>query len=273
MLRNRLFALAGPTVTLVTLMISLPLASFAADRNWCEARGFHVNDLESHAEVKEQTLTNAAKNYINPGTSGGVSVKGWDQSNVLVRACIHAAAESLAEAKSLASQVRVAKGAGQITPEGPSTDRRRYWSVSYEIFVPRNSTNLDVTAHNGGISISDVRGDLRFHTTNGGVKLANLAGNVEGSTTNGGLNIDLSGSRWDGNGIRVTTTNGGVKLNVPSSYSARVETSTVNGGMHVDFPVTMQGEFKKNLSFDIGSGGPTIHVSTTNGGVRISRGA
>ena len=35
-----------------------------------------------------------------------------------------------------------------------------------------------------------------------------------------------------------TTTNGGVHLEVPANYSARLETSTVNGGMHADYPLT-----------------------------------
>ena len=33
------------------------------------------------------------------------------------------------------------------------------WSVSYEIFVPRNA-DLALRTHNGGISISDVRGKI-----------------------------------------------------------------------------------------------------------------
>jgi len=39
----------------------------------------------------------------------------------------------------------------------------------------------------------------------------------------------------------------------------------------VDFPITLHGRIDKNLSFDIGSGGPTIRAITTNGGVKIGR--
>jgi DUF4097 and DUF4098 domain-containing protein YvlB len=69
----------------------------------------------------------------------------------------------------------------------------------------------------------------------------------------------------------VTTTNGGVKMDVPSNYSAHFETATVNGGVKVDFPVTVQGRLTKDMSFDVGQGGATIKVTTTNGGVNIRR--
>jgi DUF4097 and DUF4098 domain-containing protein YvlB len=60
-------------------------------------------------------------------------------------------------------------------------------------------------------------------------------------------------------------------MDIPSSYSAHIETSTVNGGINVDFPVTLRGRIDKNLSFDIGNGGSTIRATTTNGGVKIRK--
>lgn len=149
-------------------------------------------------------------------------------------------------------------------------DRNHNWSVSYEIFAPRQS-DLNLKTHNGGIHLADLRGNIDFDALNGGVTLQRLAGDVHGHTTNGGLHVELAGNRWDGQGMNVDTTNGGVKMDIPSSYSAHIETSTVNGGVDVEFPVTVKGRIDKNLSFDIGSGGPTVRVTTTNGGVRIRK--
>jgi hypothetical protein len=94
---------------------------------------------------------------------------------------------------------------------------------------------------------------------------------VHGQTTNGGLHIELAGPRWDGQGMDVATTNGGVHLAVPENYSARLEGSTVNGGMHVDFPVTVQGKITHQISTNLGAGGALLRVKTTNGGVHVSR--
>ena len=232
--------------------------------------GSHNRRLVSHCEMSEQTMpAPRGAISISPGANGGVSVRGWDRADVLMRAKIETAAPSDSEARQMVSQIRLASGAGQIQATGPETDRDHYWSVSYEIFVPRNS-DIDAKAHNGGIHIADLRGKIHFETVNGGVTLRGLAGDVQGRTANGGLNIDLAGDHWDGPGINVETTNGGVRLAIPENYSAHLETSTVNGGLNVDFPVTMQGRFSDHaLSFNLGSGGATIRVVTTNGGVKI----
>jgi DUF4097 and DUF4098 domain-containing protein YvlB len=76
---------------------------------------------------------------------------------------------------------------------------------------------------------------------------------------------------WAGDGLDVKTTNGGVNLDVPENYNAHLETGTVNGGLRIDFPVTIEGRIDKRLSVDLGHGGRTIRVVTTNGGVVIRK--
>jgi hypothetical protein len=41
--------------------------------------------------------------------------------------------------------------------------------------------------------------------------------------------------------------------------------------MSVDFPVTVSGRIDRRLRTQLGQGGATIRVMTTNGGVTISR--
>ena len=93
---------------------------------------------------------------------------------------------------------------------------------------------------------------MRFDTTNGGVKLQDVGGRVNGATRNGGLNVTLSGDRWDGEGLDVETSNGGVTLAIPDGYNAELETRTVNGGLRIDFPITVQGELtsRRGISDD-----------------------
>jgi DUF4097 and DUF4098 domain-containing protein YvlB len=257
---------------IVLALGSLPiLAQNPTTRLSCDERNFHNDRLISHCEMKEQTLA-APKGAIriDPGMNGGVTVQGWDRNEVWVRARIDTAADTDSEAKSMVSAIRFASGAGQIRADGPELDRHHSWSVSYEIFAPRQS-DLDMKTFNGGIHLADLRGKIDFEALNGGVTLARMAGEIHGHTTNGGLHIELAGDRWDGRGLDVETTNGGVKMDIPSSYSAHIETSTVNGGIDVEFPVTVRGRIDKNLSFDIGNGGPTVRATTTNGGVRIRK--
>lgn len=225
--------------------------------------------------MREQSTGFAGRLTVDGGTNGGVSIKGWDQGGVLVRAKVEGWADDEMTAKSLVSQVRLDLSAGAISASGPNAADRQGWSVSYEVFVPHNG-DFSIKAHNGGISISDVRGNIQFETMNGGVNLNRLAGNVEGKTMNGGLNVILAGNRWDGTKLDARTTNGGVNITMPENYSAHFESSTVNGHINLGIPMTVNSldrEPTRNVKTDLGGGGPTIHVETTNGGVSIKRAA
>ncbi|HEY8411867.1 MAG TPA: DUF4097 family beta strand repeat-containing protein [Pyrinomonadaceae bacterium] len=225
--------------------------------------------LVGNCEIREQTLSPSGALSIDGRQNGGVSVKGWDQNQVLVRARVQTGAPTEAEAADLAKQVRIETSGSKIFASGPEGRENYHWDVSYEVFVPRRS-DVSIETHNGGIAIADVSGKIDFEATNGGVVLKRVGGAVRGSTTNGGLMIELTGDRWEGETLDVSTTNGGVNMSVPENYSAHLETGTVNGGLSVDFPVPMERRTKE-LAVNLGSGGATIKATTTNGGVHIRR--
>jgi hypothetical protein len=250
--------------TLVTVTAFAQTKSLTCDNN-------NNSDRQARTcEVREQTIAYGGQLTVDGGGNGGVSIKGWDNSGVLVRSRVETWAADDGTAKSIASQVHVNWSAGQISASGPDSAKNQSWSVSYEVFVPRNA-DLSLKAHNGGISIADVRGNIRFDATNGGVNLKNLAGDVEGKTTNGGVNITLAGNRWDGAKLDARTTNGGVNISMPATYNAHFETATVNGHLNANIDMTVHGNIGKSVTADIGSGGPTIHVETTNGGVNVKK--
>jgi len=209
---------------------------------------------------------------VDASPNGGIRVEGWDQADVLVRAVVQTWGDTDAEARELLPQVRVNAAGNSVTAEGPErTDGRRGrgWSVSYRIWAPRQ-TALDLIAHNGGVAIHGMQGEARFTTTNGGVTLDEVAGRIVGRTANGGVNVRLSGPRWEGAGLDVETTNGGVTLTLPRDYSAALEVSTVNGGLRSDIPVTLPEGRRRDIRTTLGSGGPLIKVRTVNGGVRLA---
>jgi DUF4097 and DUF4098 domain-containing protein YvlB len=227
--------------------------------------------LVGSCEIREQTLALSGGTIAIDGRqNGGVSVKGWDQNQVLIRARVQTSAPTQAEAAELGRQIRIETSGARIYASGPDNRRDYHWDVSYEVFVPRRA-DLSIETQNGGIAIAEVNGRIEFNAMNGGVVLKRVGGTVRGSTTNGGLVVELGGDRWDGETLDVSTTNGGVIVSVPENYSAHLETGTVNGSISVDFPVTVQGRITKELALNLGSGGATVKAVTTNGGVRIKR--
>ena len=264
------FQLRIAAVACLVWLTGLPV--FAQKSNACD--GNWTGDRASFCVVREQTIPAAGGTLTVDGRqNGGVAVKGWDRAEILVKSKVQTWADTDSEAQSLANEIQIQTAGNQIRAEGPANDGSKHqgWAVSFELFVPFNS-DLSLKAHNGGISVSQVRGRIDFETVNGGVALNQLAGTVHGQTVNGGVAIELSGDRWDGEGIDVKTTNGGVNLVVPQNYSARLEASTVHGGFKVDVPVAASsGKIERNLSVDLGSGGSLVRVATTNGGVTVRR--
>ena len=236
-----------------------------SNRNWGDDR------MERFCNVTETTMPAPSGTLrVDGRVNGGIRVIGSDRRDVRIRARIEAHSRSESRAEELVRAVRVHTTGDRVYAEGPETSGRDSWSVEFEIEVPARS-DLDLQAHNGGIAVMAVTGTLRMETLNGGIHLESVGGDVVAETTNGGLTVDLDGDRWEGKGLDATTMNGGVNVMVPSSYSAHLETGTVNGGVDIDFPVTVQGRLGHRITTDLGRGGATIRVMTTNGGVKIRR--
>lgn len=241
------------------------------ERAFCSNENWSSRDKVSFKEAREFNVAASGTLTVDGGRNGGISVKGENRSDVLVRACVNGWAETEEAAKLLVAGVKIDAGS---TIKAKSSDENN-WSVSYEVLVPR-TTNLDLTAQNGGISIKSVDGMIEFETNNGGVNLSDLSGTVKGRTTNGGVNVSLTGNSWKGTGMDVVTTNGGVNLSVPEGYAANFETGTTNGGLKSDVAaLTVETEDKdgwtksKKIRASMNGGGAPVRVVTTNGGIKI----
>jgi hypothetical protein len=241
------------------------------------------DDRPFHCEIREESVTGSSLD-VDAGANGGIRVQGTTGSAARVRMRVVAVADSEARAREIVAQVRLVtptgNTGGRVFADGPElrgmrrNGRGERWDASLEVQAPQQ-TSLSLRTTNGGIAIRDYRGRAEFRATNGGVTLSDVGGDIRGRTTNGGVNIDLTGSRWDGAGLDIETTNGGVRMRLPAAFNAVLETGTVNGGIDIDFPVTIQGRLpggrNRRLTTTVGDGGARLRVVTTNGGVTIAR--
>jgi hypothetical protein len=244
--------------------------------DWCrEARRVDF------CEVREETLRNQATIDLDARGNGGVFIRGWDRSDVQMRARVTVRDDSRDAAAQVAKQIQITTTGGRIRADGPRDrrDRRdrdwdddRYWSVEYELQVPRKA-DVRVDATNGGIIVEDVRGRIDARTINGGIVLGDVNGDIRGETVNGGLRVALANEKWDGPGLDLKTVNGGVTLAVPPGFSGELDASTSNGGISVDFPITVSGliNSRRQIRGTLGSGGARIRLAAVNGGITVSR--
>ncbi|MCC3158466.1 hypothetical protein LJ737_14545 [Hymenobacter sp. 15J16-1T3B] len=248
----------------------------------CEEGKWGSSEQKRYCETRDLTLPaiKSGKLTVDGGRNGGITVKGYSGSEIRVRAKVQAWAKDEATAKARVADVKVSTDSNTLRAAG--SDGRGQndgyavsdggYAVSYEIFVPEK-TALALSTHNGGIHLENLRGPVTFEAQNGGVSILGDGGDVKGRTQNGGLSITLTGSKWDGPGLDVATTNGGINWKLPADYSAQFFTSTVHGPIRTDFPSNVQGSVSRSeVAVALGKGGAPVKAVTTNGGVTVSRG-
>lgn len=243
------------------------------------ACGDSRNGKRSHVcEMRESSLAYTGRLDVDATPNGGISIIGWDRNEVLVRARIDAWGDTDSEARSNLTQVQVLTAGSVVKADGPRSGMlgklggQQNWSVSYEVFTPRKM-DLKMNSVNGGITVDSVKGNIRFDTVNGGITLRAVNGTVKGETVNGGVNVDIAGSRWEGEGLQVETVNGGVTLSLPTNFAAEIQARTVNGGMNSEFEgAVTEGKWgPKKMALKLGGGGPLVKVETVNGGVKVRK--
>jgi hypothetical protein len=236
-----------------------------------QRRYYDGDDRERHCEVRTTTVRAGGGTIsMDAGQNGSIAIRGGDVETITVIAKIATTASTQGEAEAIAKQVKITVTPTQITSDGPDQTNHRNWYVSFDVIVPRSAAVIART-HNGGVSLEGLTGRSEAHAVNGPVSVYNMSGEVIGRTQNGPVVADLQGTKWQGAGLDLQTTNGPVNLRIPDGYNAHLETGTVNGPMRFDFPVTVQGNINRRLSLELGKGGPTIRAVTTNGPVVVRR--
>ena len=161
------------------------------------------------------------------------------------------------------------------------------------IHVDRLSGNLDAQTSNGGIDVDHVGGGAVLRTSNGRIEGEAVGGPVEATTSNGGIHLQLGPNAPAGplhlatsNGsielslpgqlksdLRAHSSNGAITLHLPPAVNAHVHATTSNSSVTTDFTMTGQVTMAKHsIEGNLGSGGPTIDVTNSNGAIRILRG-
>jgi hypothetical protein len=146
---------------------------------------------------------------------------------------------------------------------------------------------LEAETSNNSIEVERVDGNVRMHSSNGHIRAEHVNGSIDASTSNNRVNLDVERPDKE---VRVDTSNGGVELDLPSHFSSEIHVGSNNGGITLrandinarisahtsnssidtEFEVRAQGELSRNrLEGSIGSGGPLIDLSTSNGSIRL----
>ena len=211
--------------------------------------------------------------------NGNVHISAWDRNEVKVDAVKRAySAQRLSEVT-----IDVTNTADSVVIKTKYPERDQNFdsrtrennpaSIEYTLTVPRGASIAGAELVNGSLDIEGVKGDVRASLVNGAVKASGLAGEVKLSTVNGTQEINVA-TLDEAKGVTLNSVNGSIVLIVPTGANAQVRASTVHGPITNDFGLTVEeGQYVgRNLSGQIGSGGPRVRLNNVNGSIAIKRG-
>jgi len=186
---------------------------------------------------------------------------------------------------------RIVSSNGRIQIEDIETAARLKTSNG-SVKVTRTRGNLEVETSNGAVELVAHNGAAVVRTSNGAIRAEQVRGYFEAVTSNSSItatltdpepgrpvklessngSITISLESLKGNDIRASTSNSSITLKVPPSLNAQLKARTSNSSIQTDFDVNVRGTISKNaIDGTIGTGGPVIDLTTSNGTIRVQR--
>ena len=160
--------------------------------------------------------------------------------------------------------LKASSGSGNVSDDGVGVNAK----------LSTGSGSIRATALQGGFTLATGsgsihaeqagEGDVTARTGSGSIDLKNLRGGLNAATGSG--SIKLAGtplSPW-----RVRTGSGSVEFWSGSS-GFQLDASTGSGSVHCDREVKQGTTKRHHITGSVGSGGPTVRISTGSGDIRI----
>lgn len=107
---------------------------------------------------------------------------------------------------------------------------------------------------------------INLTSSSGNIKAKNIVGEINATTSSGDIEIVYEKYNDD---INIATSSGDVELYLPTSSDFYLDANTNSGDIECNFPITVQGNQKRNLAGTVGSGKNKINVATSSGDLEI----
>ncbi len=243
------------------------------------------NDANYREEFHKTFPLGPGGRFSLKNTNGDIHVSTWDKNEAEINA-VKIARRSESDLGRVTIEAQGREGEVTVDTIYPKLSNVRV-SVEYEVRLPAGvnldvvrSTNGDVVLNgkfasarasstNGDIKLEGASAETDLSTTNGSINASDLEGRVNADTTNGRITLGIVRM---GDDIKADTTNGSITVRLTGEVNARLHAHTTNGHINTSIPVTIQGsQSRRRLEGTIGSGGPLLSLSTTNGSITIER--
>lgn len=249
-----------------------------------------VGNNEYRANVRDEetkTIPNQPLT-ITAEQNGGIHVTTWDNPEISLKLCKQIAADDESQGRKLLAETHLEINGSKISIHVPQEND---YSLGTLLLVkaPRNA-NLNLSVHNGGVSLTSFTGTAEAHAENGGISFRRSSGKLTAQAENGGISIkdcggDVSAKvengglsialpeHWEGKGLEAHTRNGGLVVSVPKTFNGGLEVvASEHTSIVCKDDVCNAGERtwdNGHKLFRMGGANPQVRATTENGGIVI----
>jgi DUF4097 and DUF4098 domain-containing protein YvlB len=121
----------------------------------------------------------------------------------------------------------------------------------------------------GHITVAGVGGDINVETSGGSIEISGAKGRVLADTSGG--HIDVSFAKGNAKGGKIESSGGGITVMLDPDVNLTIDASSGGGRVTTDIPIKVVGRTGgSSLHGTLGTGGETLTVYTSGGGVKIA---
>jgi hypothetical protein len=138
------------------------------------------------------------------------------------------------------------------------------------ITVSNVKGNTNATTSNGSVHLSAIEGDAELHSTNGRIEATDVTGKINAKSSNGSIQIELLAGQMGP--ISAVTSNSRIQLHVAEGFQGKLRANTSNAPIRVDDPnerVTKETITKSSGEIVIGDGSEISKLATSNGAIVV----
>jgi hypothetical protein len=224
--------------------------------------------------------------------AGSITIEGWARNEVDITAEIQLKADTEADLDLLAmvngfiidddpNHIRVLstgthdKVFMRTAKKFPKTLLGLPWKIDYRIRVPI-STDLEINAGRGPISLVDVDGTIRLSAAESETNLTLSGGSIDATIASGKVTLSIPSRSWRRGRADLRVGLGEINLELPSGFNGDVDADILRIGQIEDSFGGLESREKPGLTQQIvrgrsGSGGGLIKLTVADGKINIRK--
>jgi hypothetical protein len=225
-----------------------------------------AEEVADHIEIRVESSANEVTintNYLkmlsrSPSFWQKVLGSGSD-SYCAVDYTISVPARSSIGIKSMAADIKLSSIEGEITIDNTVGSTRGEF-----LFGP-----ITVRQPQGEIDLQWIEGDIRVKSSSSTVAIKQVHGAIDVSTQTGNVNVqtELTSPR----DYFVETTSGAITFSIPEAASGLLRIETQEGAIQTEVPIVIKSVAHRRVVGELGSGGPTITLTSSSGDVTVAQ--